>query len=199
MHHDCSHAIIRCFLFGRKAMTNLYSILKSRDITVPTKVHLVKAMALPVAMYGCKCWAIRRLVPKNGCFQTVVLEKTLDSPLDCKESKPVNPKESQPWIFFGKTDTEAPILWPPGVKNWLPGKGPDAGKDWGQEEKGVTEDDMVGWHHRLDGHDFKQTLGDSEGQGSRVCCSPWSRKQLDTTEWTRVFIESLREITRGFA
>ena len=95
MHHDCSHAIIRCFLFGRKAMTNLYSIWKSRDITVPTKVHLVRAMALPVAMYGCKCWAIRRLVPKNGCFQTVVLEKTLESPFDRKMIKPVNPKGNQ--------------------------------------------------------------------------------------------------------
>ena len=126
-------------------------------------------------------------------------EKTPDSPLDCKESKPVNPKESHPWLFFGKTDTEAPILWPPGVKNWLTGKGPDAGKDWGQEEKGVTKDEMVGWHPRLNGHDFKQTLGDSEGWGSQVCCSPWSRKELDTNEWTRVFIESLRERTRGLA
>ena len=119
----------------------------------------------------------------------MVLEKTLESPLDCKEIKPVHPKGNQPWIFIGRTDAEAdtPMLWPPDVKNWLIGKDPDAGKDFGQEEKGTTEDEMVGWHYWLDGHEFEQALEVGDGQGSLVCCNPWSRKELDTTEqlnWT---------------
>ena len=123
-------------------------------------------------------------VPKNCCFQTVVLEKTLESPLDCKEIKPVKPKGNQPWIFIGRTDAEAeaPILYPPDVKSWLTGKNPDARKDWEQEEKGTTEDEMVGWHYRLNGHEFEQAPGDSEGQGSLVFCSAWGRKESDTTE-----------------
>ena len=106
--------------------------------------------------------------PKNWHLRTVVLKKMLWGPLDSKEIKPVNPEGNQPWIFIGRTDAdaEAPILWPPDAKNWLIGKDPDAGKDWGQEEKGVTEDEMVGWHHRLNGHEFEQTLGDGERQGS---------------------------------
>ena len=114
-------------------------------------------------------------VPKNWCVWTVVLEKTLESPLDCKEVKPVNPKGNQSWIFTGRIDSEAeaPILWPPDAKSRLIRKDPDAGKDWGQEQKGTTEDVMVGWHHRLNGHEFEQTLGDSEGQGSLACFSPW--------------------------
>ena len=128
-------------------------------------------------------------------FDLLAVQGTLKSLLPVP-----NPKESQPWILIGKTDTEAPIIWPPGMKNWPTKKGPDIGKDWGQEEKGVAEDEMVGWHHQLNGHDFKQILGDSEGQGNQVCCSPWSRKEVDRTEWTtRVFIESLRERIRGFA
>ena len=121
---------------------------------------------------------------KNWWFWTVVLEKTLESPLDCKEIKPVNLKGSQSWIFIGRTDTEAeaPILWPPDAKSWLIGKDPDAGKDLGQEEKGTTEDEMVGWHHWLDRHEFEQTLGVGEGQGNLACCSPWGHKELDTTE-----------------
>ena len=122
-------------------------------------------------------------------FWTVVLEKTLESPLDCKEIQPVNLKGNQSWIFIGRTDTEAetPILWLPDVKNWLIGKDPDAGKDWRQEEKGMTEDEMVGWHHRLNGHEFEWTLGVGDGQGGLVCCSSWGCKELDTTEclnWT---------------
>ena len=105
-------------------------------------------------------------------------------PLDCKEIKPISSKGNEPWIFIGRTDaeTEAPILWPSDGKNWLIGKDPDAGKDWRQEEKGMTEDAMVRWHHWLNGHEFEQTLGDSEGQGSLVCCSPWGLKESDTTE-----------------
>ena len=122
-------------------------------------------------------------VPKNWCFWAVVLEKTLESVLDCKEIQPVHPKGNQSWIFIGRTDAEAetPILWPPEVKSWFIGKDPDAGKDWGQEEKGATEDELVGWHQQLNWHEFEQTLGDSGGQGSLVCCSPWGCKESDTT------------------
>ena len=125
----------------------------------------------------------RRL--KNWCFWTVVLEKTLESPLDCKEIKSVSPKGNQPWKFIGRTnaEAEAPRLWPPDAKSRLIGKDPDSGKDWGQEEKGVAEDEMVGWHHWLNAYEFEQTLGDSGGQGSLACCSPWGHKELDTTEW----------------
>ena len=122
-------------------------------------------------------------VLKNWCFQTVVLEKTLENPLDSKEIKPVNCKGNQPWIFIGRTDAEAPILWSPDAKSWLIGKDPDAGKDWGQEEKVVIVDEMVGWNHRLNEHEFAQTQGDSEGQGSLRCRSPWVCKQSDITEW----------------
>ena len=122
---------------------------------------------------------------KNWCFWTVVLEKTLESPLDCKEIKPVSPKGNQSWIFIGRTDAEAetPILWPSDAKNWLIVKYSDAGQGWRQEEKGTTEDEMVGWHNGLNGHEFEQAPGDSEGQGSLACCSPWGRKESDITEW----------------
>ena len=122
-------------------------------------------------------------VLKNWCFQTVVLEKALESSLDCKESKPVHPKGNKSSIFIGKTDAEAetPMLWPPDVKNWLFGKDPDAGKDW-RREKGTTEDEMVGWHHRLDGHEFEQALEVGAGQGSLASCSPWGHKESDMTE-----------------
>ena len=124
-------------------------------------------------------------VPKNWCFWTVVLDKTPESPLDWKEIQPVNPEVNQSWTFIRRTDaeSEAPILSPPDAKNWLTGKDPDAGKDWGQKEKGTTEDEMVGWHHQLDGHEFKQALGAVEGQGSLAFCSPWGCKESDTTEW----------------
>ena len=104
----------------------------------------------------------------------MVLEKTLESPLDCKEIQQPHPKGNQSWIFIGRTDAETPILWPPDAKNWLIGKDPDAGKDW-RREKGTTEDEMVGWHHWLDGYEFEQALGVGDGQGSLVCCSPWGR------------------------
>ena len=148
---DCSHEIKRCLLLGRKAMTNLDSILKSRDITLPTKVRLVKAMVFPVIMYGCESGTIKTA----ECFWTVVLDKTLESPLDCKRIQPVHLKGNQSWIFTGRTDAEIPILWPPDSKNWLIGKDLDAGKGWRQEEKGMTEDEMVGWHHWLNGHEFE--------------------------------------------
>ena len=129
--------------------------------------------------------------PKNWCFLTVVLEKTLESPLDCKEIQPVHPKGDQSWIYIGRTDAEAeiPILWPPDVKDWLIGKDPDAGKDWRQKEKGTTEDEMVGRHCWLGGHEFEQALGVGDGQGSLKCCSPWGHKESDKTEslnWTEL-------------
>ena len=123
-------------------------------------------------------------VLKNWCFWTVVLEKTLESPLDCNEIQPVQPKGNQSWIVIGRTDVEAetPILWPPDAKNWLIWKDPDVGKDWRQEEEGMTKDEMVGWHHRLDGHESEQTLGVSDRQGGLTCCSPWVFKESNTTE-----------------
>ena len=123
--------------------------------------------------------------PKDWRFWTVVLEKTLESPLDYKEIKPVNPKGNQSWIFIGRTDaeTEAPILWLPDVKNWLIWKDLDAGKNLRQEEKGMTEDEMIGWHHWLYGHEFEQALGVGDGQACLACCSPWGRKESDKTEW----------------
>ena len=124
-------------------------------------------------------------VPKNWCFWTVVLEKTLESPLDCKEIQPVHSKGDQSWVFFGRNDAKAetPILWPPHAKSWLTGKDSDAGRDWGQEEKGMTEDEMVGWHHRLDGHESEWIPGVGDGQGGLACCNSWGRKESDTTEW----------------
>ena len=119
--------------------------------------------------------------PKNWCFRTVVLEKTLESPLDCKEIKPANPKGNQPWILIGRTDAEAQIVWLPDAKSQLIGRDPDAGKDWGQEEKGATEDKIVGWHHWLNAHEFEQTLGDGKGQEILVCCSSRGHKESDTT------------------
>ena len=117
-------------------------------------------------------------VPENWCFWTVVLEKTLESPLDCKEIQPVHSKGDQPWVFNGRTNTEAEasIFWPPDATNWLIGKDPDAGKDWRWEEKGTTEDEMVGWHHWLKGHESEQALGVGDGQGSLACCSPWGHR-----------------------
>ena len=162
-------------------MTNIDSILKSRDITLPTKVqHSYGFSSSHVWMWELdykETWA-----PKNWCFWTVMLEKTLESPLDWKEIHPVHPRGDQSWVFIGRTsvETETPILWPPDVKkSWLIGKDPDAGRDWGQEEKGTTEDEMVGWYHWLNGHEF-ELVGD--GQGSLACCSLWGRKELDTSE-----------------
>ena len=154
---NCTHEIKRCSLLGRKVMTNLDSMFKSRDITLSTKVHLVKAMVFPVVMLW--MWELdykESWAPKDWCFWSVVLEKTLESPSDCKEIQPVHPKGDQSWVFIGRTDAEAEtlILWPPDAKNWLIWRDSDAGKDWRQEEKGMTEDEMVGWHHWLNGHEF---------------------------------------------
>ena len=130
-------------------------------------------------------------VLKNWCFWTVVLEKTLENPLDCKEIQPVHSIGDQSWVFFGRNDAKAetPVLWPPHVKSWLIGKDPDAGKDWGQEETGTTEDEMAGWHHQLDGREFEWTLGDGDGQRGLTCCNSWGHKELAMTEqlnWTEL-------------
>ena len=130
-------------------------------------------------------------VPKNWCFWTVVLVKTLENPLDCREIQPVHPKGDQSWVFFGRNDPEAETatIWPPHAKFWLIGKNSDARRDWRQEEKGTTENEMAGWHHRLDGHEFDWTPGVGDGHGGLVCCYSWGRKELDTTErlnWTEL-------------
>ena len=175
--------------------------MKNRDIALPTKVHIVKSVVFSsghVWMWELdhkKSWA-----PKNWCFWTVVLEKTLESPLDYTEIKSVSPKENQSWIFIGRTnaETEAPILWPPDVKNWLIRKDPDAGKDWRQEEKGTTEDEMVGWHHWFDGHEFKQTP-ESKVMDKKAWCAAvlwsqiirygWVTKKTELMKIIQIFIQ----------
>ena len=153
---DCSHEIKRRLLLGRKVMTNLDSILKSRDITLSTKVRLVKAMVFPVVMCGCESWTIKKAERRRiDAFELWCWRRLFESPLDCKEIQPVRPKGHQSWVFIGRTDAEAetPIFWPPDVKSWVVWKDPDIGKDW-RQEKGTTEDEMVRWHHQLNGHEF---------------------------------------------
>ena len=155
---DCSHEIKRHLLLGRKVMTNLDSILKSRDITLSTKVHLVQAMVFPVVMYGCESWTIKKAEQRRiDAFELQYWRRHLKSPLDCNKIWPVHPKGDQSWIFTGRTDaaSETPIVRPLDAKDCLILKDPDAGKDWRQEEKGTTEDTMVGWHHRRNGHEFE--------------------------------------------
>ena len=184
--------------FNRWCETHQFSLLQGDNfhVTFPTRVCLVKAMVFPVVMYGCESWAIK----KAECQRIDAFElwcwRRLQSPLDCKEIQPVNPKGNQSRIFIGRTDAEAevPILWTPRGKNWLIRKDPDAGKDWRQEEKGTTEDEMVGWHQRLGGHEFEQAPGVGDEQ---ECCRPWGRKELHTTEllkWTE-----LKETTETFS
>ena len=177
----------RHLLLGWKSMTNLDSILKSRDFNLPTNVHLVKAM------YGCESWTIKKAECRRiDAFELWCWRRLLRvSPLDCKEIQPVHPKGDQSWVFIGRTDAEAetPVLWPPHVKSWLIGKYSDAGRDWGQEEKGTTEDKMAGWHHWLDGRESEWTPGVGDGQGGLSCCNSWGHKESDTTEqlnWTEL-------------
>ena len=192
---DCSHEIKRHLLLGRKVMTNLDSILKSRDITLPAKICLVKAMVFPVVMYGCESWTIKKAEHQGiDAFELWCWRRLLRVPWTARRSnqsilKEISPECSLSWVFIGRTAVEAetPILWPPDVKNWLIRKDHDAGKDWRWEEKGSTEDEMVVWHHRLNGHEFGWTPGVGDGQGGLACCSPWGRKESDTTEqlnWT---------------
>ena len=149
--------IKRRLLLGRKVMTNLDSIWKSRDITLPTKVHLVKVMVFPGVMYECENWTVKKTERRRIDAFALCCWRRLLSPLDCKEIQPVHPKGDQSWVFTGRTDVEAetPIFWPPHAKSWFIWKDPDAGRDWGQEEKGMTEDEMAGWHHWLYGDEFE--------------------------------------------
>ena len=166
--------------------------IKSRDIALPTKVHLVKAMIFPLVMYGCESWTIKKSEHRRiAAFELWCWRRLWRVPWTAGRSK--NSKGNQSWIFIGRTDVEAetPKLWAPDAKNWLIGKDPDAGKDWMQKEKGMKEDEMVGWHHCLSGHEFEQTPGDSNGHGSLVCCSPSGCKELDMTEWLKWLTERM--------
>ena len=172
----------RRLLLGRKVMTNLDSILKSGDITLPTKVCLVKAMVFAVVMYGCESWTIKKAERwRIDAFELWCWKRLLRVPWTARRSNQSILKE----MFIGRTDAEveAPIFWPPDAKSWLIWKYPDTGKDWGQEEKGTAEDEVVGWHHRLDGHEFGWTLGVGDGQGGLACCGSWGPKESDMTEW----------------
>ena len=184
---DCSHEIKRHLLLGRKVMTNLDSILKSRDITWSTKVCLVKAMVFPVVMYGCESWTIKKAEGRRiDAFELWCWRRLLRVPWTARRSNQSILDEISPGLHIGRTDVEAEtlILWPPDTKSWLIWKDPDAGKHWGQEEKGMTEDEMIGWHHWLNGHE----LGVDDGQGGLACCGSCGRKELDTTElnWTKI-------------
>ena len=162
------------------------SVLKNNDITLPTKVHIVKATVFPVVIYGYDNWSIKKAEHQRiDAIELWYWRRLLRGPLDSKEIKPVNPKGNQHWVFIERTDadTEASILWPPDAKGRLIGKALDAGKDWGQEEKGVTENEMIGWHHWLNGLESEKTSEDSEGQGSLASCNLWVHKESDMTEW----------------
>jgi len=187
---DCSHEVKRRLLLGSYDQPRQH-IKKQR--------HYFADKDLSSQSYGFSnshvwTWELdykESRAPKNQCFLTVVLEKTIESSLDCKEIKPVNPKGNQSWIVIGRTDAEAetPVLWPPDAKNWLIGKDPDSGQDRRQEEKGMTEDEMVGWHHWLDGHEFEKALGVGDRQESLVCCNPWGCKEPNvsaTSDWTEL-------------
>ena len=153
---------------------------KSRGNTLPTQVHLVKATAFPVVLYGCECWIIKKAESQELMLLNCAAEDSWKS-LGQEGDQTSQSKINLPWILIGKTDAEAPVLWPPNVKRWITGKDPDAGKDWRQDKKRVTKDEMVGWHHRLNGQEFEQTQGDTEGQRILVCFNPWGHKELDTT------------------
>ena len=161
--------------------SNIDSILKSRDITLSTKVHLVKAMVFPIVIYECERWTIKKVEHwRIDAFELWYWRRLFESPLDCKEIHLVHHKGNQSWIFIrmSECEAEAPILWLPDVKNWLIGKDPDAGKYWRQEEKGISEDEMIGWHHWLEGHEFERALGVGDGQGRLACCSPWGWQRV---------------------
>ena len=180
---DCSHETKRRLLPERIVMTNLDSIFKSRDITLPTKVCLVKVMFFPVVMYECESWTIK--IAEHRRIYAFELWCWRTESLGLQGVQPVHPKGDQSWVFIGRTDVEAEtrIRWPPDAKSWLIWKDPDAGKDWGQEEKGMTEDEMVEWHHWLTGHGFGWSPGVVDGQGGVACCGSWDHKESDTTEW----------------
>ena len=190
---DCSHEIKRRLLLGRKVMTNLDSIFTSRDIILPTKVCLVKAMVFPVVMYGGESWTVKKAeCQRIDAFELWCWRRLLRVPWTERRSNQSILKEiHQSWVFIERIDAKAetPVLWPPHANSWLIGKNSDAGRDWGREEKGTTEDEMAGWHHQLDGHEFGWTPGVGDGQGGLVCCNSWSRKESDMIEqlnWTEL-------------
>ena len=182
---DCSHEIKRCLLLERKVMTNLDSIFKSRDMTLPTKVCLVKAMVFPVVMYGCESWTVKKAeCQRIDAFELWCWRRLLRVLWTARRSnqsilKDISPEYSLEGLMF---KLKLPILWLPDVKSWLIGKDLAAGKDWAQE-KGTTEDEMAGWHHQLDGHEFEWTPWVGDGQGGLACCNSWGRKESDMTEW----------------
>ena len=178
---DCSHEIKRCMLLGRKVMTNLYSILKTWDITLPTKVHLVKAMVFLVVMYGCESWSIKKAECRRiDDFELWCWRRLLRAPWTARRSNQAILREISPEYSL---EAETPVLWPPDSKNWLIWKDPEAGKDWKWEERGMTENEMVGWHRWLNGYDFGWTPGVGDGHRGLACCSQWGCKESDMTEW----------------
>ena len=186
---DCSHEIKRCLTPWKKSYDKPRQHIKKQGHYFVDKDPSSQSYGFSSHVWMWELDYKEGWAPKNWCFWIVMLEKTLESPLDCKEMQPVHFKGNQSWIFLGRTDAEAEttILLPPDTKNWLIWKDPDAGQDWRQEEKGITEDEMLGWHHWLDGYEFEQAPGVDDGQGRLVCCSPWGHKESDTTErlnWT---------------
>ena len=162
--------------------TEHWQCVKSEDITLPTEVHMVKAMVLPVVIYGCESWTVKKAEHQRiDAFQLWCCRRPLRVLSTARRSNQSILKGNQPWILIGRTDAEALILWSSDTNSWLVGKDPDTGKDWGKEEKGMTEDEMAGWHHRCNGHKLKQTSADGEGQGGLACCSPWDCEESDTT------------------
>ena len=189
---DCSHEIKIRLLCGGKVMTNLDSTLKNRDITLPTKVRLVKAMVFPLVMYGCESWTVKKAEHQRiDAFELWCWRRLLRVPWTARRSNQSILKEISPGYSLEglMLKAETPVLWPPDEKSWLTGKDSDAGRDWGQEEKGMTEDEMAGWHYRLNGHEFEWTPGVGDGQGGLAYCNSWGRKESDTTErlnWTEL-------------
>ena len=184
---DCSHEIKRRLLLGRYVMTTLDSILESRDITLPTKVHLVKAMVFPVVMCGCESWTVKKAEHRRiNAFELWCWRRLLIVPWTAKRSNQSILKEISPgWRTDAKAET--PILWPLHAKSWLIEKESDAGRDWGQEEKGMTKDEMAGWHHGLEGHESEWTPGVGDGQGGLACCDSWGHKsQTRRSDWTEL-------------
>ena len=180
---DCSHEIKRCLLLGRKVMTNLESIIKSRDITLSAKVRLFKALVFPVVMYGYESWTVQKAEHQRIDAFELWCWKTLESPLDCKEIQSVHRKGDQAWVFTGRTDAKAetPILWPPHTQSWLIGKDPRCQERLKGGGEGDDKDEMVVWHHRLDGHESEWTPGVGDGQGGLACCDYGIAKR-----WTRL-------------
>ena len=180
---------LRLLLLGRKVMTKLDSILKSRGITLPTKVRLVRLWIFLWSYMDVRVGLWRKLSTEELMLLNCGVEEDSWESLGLLEIQPIHSKGDQLWVFFGRNDAKAetPVLWPQHEKSWLTGKDSDAGRDWGQEEKGEKEDEMVGWHHQLNGHEFEQASGVGDGQGGLACCNSWGSKESDITEllhWT---------------